>query len=179
MRGFICFFGCALAAAAFAQAPVQPVIVSKPAGGGQVAVIEVKPHFVTAIRMPAPVNSVAVGDPKLFQVEHSPREPHLVFVKALRSEPAESNLLISTGGGHETSLLMVSRGGNAEKVDFVVKYREPKSFLIAPDYPSELVGQTIPVTGTGITHGKFVLIEGKFQRSAARAAEAVLVQNDC
>jgi hypothetical protein len=151
MRGFICFFGCALAAAAFAQAPVQPVIVSKPAGGGQVAVIEVKPHFVTAIRMPAPVNSVAVGDPKLFQVEHSPREPHLVFVKALRSEPAESNLLISTGGGHETSLLMVSRGGNAEKVDFVVKYREPKSFLIAPDYPSELVGQTIPVTGTGIT----------------------------
>jgi hypothetical protein len=145
------FFGCALAvASAFAQAPVRPVIVSKSAGGGQVAVVEVRPHFVTAIRMPAPVNSVAIGDPKLFQVEHSPHEPTVVFVKALATQPAESNLLISTGEGHETSLLVVSHGGNAEKVDFVVKYGEPKSFLITPDYPSEMVGQTIPITEAGI-----------------------------
>jgi hypothetical protein len=151
MKELICLFGCVLAAAsAFAQAPVQPVIVSKPAGGGQVAVVEVKPHFVTAIRMPEPVNSVAVGDPKLFQVEHSPHEPNLVFVKALTARPAESNLLISTGGGHETSLLVVSHGASAKRVDFVVKYHEPKSFLIAPDYPSELVGQTIPITQAGI-----------------------------
>lgn len=152
MRGLICLFGCVLSAAsAFAQMPVQPVIVSKPAGDGQVAVVAVKPHFVTAIRMPAPVNSVAVGDPKLFQVEHSPREPTVVFVKALTAQPAESNLLISTGGGHETSLLVVSCGASAKRVDFLVKYREPRSFLIAPDYASELVGQTIPISEADIT----------------------------
>jgi hypothetical protein len=152
MKGLISFFGCVLTAASVcAQAPVRPVIVSKAAGDGQVAVVEVKPHFVTAIRMPTPANSIAIGDPKLFQVEHSPHEPNVVFVKALTTQPAESNLLISTREGHETSLLVVSRGANAKQVDFVVKYREPKSFLIAPDYPSELVGQTIPVTGAGIT----------------------------
>jgi hypothetical protein len=151
MKGLICFFGCALAAAlAFAQAQVQPVIVSKPSGDGQVAVVEVKPHFVTAIRMTARVNSVAIGDPKLFQVEHSPHEANVVFVKALTSQPAESNLLISTGGGHETSLLVVSHGASSKRVDFVVSYREPRSFLIAPDYPSELVGQTIPINEAGV-----------------------------
>jgi hypothetical protein len=152
MKVLVCLFGCVLeAASAFAQAPVRPVIVSTSAGGGQVVVVEVKPHFVTAIRMPAPVNSVAIGDPKLFQVEHSPCEPRVVFVKALTTEAVESNLLISTGGGHETSLLVVSHGASAKRVDFVVKYQEPKSFLIAPDYPSELVGQTIPITEAGIT----------------------------
>jgi hypothetical protein len=32
------------------------------------------------------VNSVVVGDPALFQVEHSEHEPELVFVKALTNE---------------------------------------------------------------------------------------------
>jgi hypothetical protein len=57
---------------------------------GHVTVVEVRTHFVTAIRMPEPVNSVAVGDPSLFQVEHSEREPNLVFVKSLTAGPAES-----------------------------------------------------------------------------------------
>ena len=109
-------------------------------------VVEVRTHFVTAIRMPEPVNSVAVGDPTLFQVEHSEREPNLVLVKAVSPGPAESNLLVSTGKGHETSLLLVSRGENAKDVDFVVSYRRAGSFLIEPDYPSPLVGETVPTT---------------------------------
>jgi hypothetical protein len=107
--------------------------------------VEVEAHFVTAIRMPEVVNSVAVGDPALFQVEHSPNEPHFVFVKPLTSKPAETNLLISTGGGHETSLLVVSKGAPAKSVDFVVNYERPGSFLIEPDYSSALVGETVPV----------------------------------
>jgi hypothetical protein len=133
------------AVSAMAQT-VQPRIVSKPAVGGHVTVVEVRTHFVTAIRVPEPVNSVVVGDPSLFQVEHSEREPNLVFVKALTAGSAESNLLVSTGKGHETSLLLVSRGENAKDVDFVVSYGRAGSFLIEPDYPSLLVGETFPTT---------------------------------
>lgn len=145
MRRLIQIFAClAITVSGSAQAPVQPVIVTEPAAQGGVTTVEVRPHFVTAIRMAERVNSVAIGDPRLFHVEHSAREPNVVFVKALVTEPAESNLLISTGSGHETSLLVVSKGNNAKAVDFVVKYQKPRSFLISPDYPSELTGETVP-----------------------------------
>jgi hypothetical protein len=132
---------CALGAAA---QTIKPQIVSKPVDG-RVTVVEVRAHFVTAIRMPEAVNSVAVGDPTRFKVEHSEREPDIVFVKALTTKPVETNLLVSTVSGQETSLLLVSRGAGARNVDFVVKYRPARSFLIAPDYPSQLVGETVPV----------------------------------
>ncbi|HUY12891.1 MAG TPA: hypothetical protein VMX16_04565 [Terriglobia bacterium] len=45
---------------------------TKPADG-RVTVVEVRAHFVTAIHMPEAVNSVAVGDPSWFKVEHSER----------------------------------------------------------------------------------------------------------
>jgi hypothetical protein len=127
-----------------AQTPVHPVIVSNPETGGRVSVVEVRPHFVTAIRLPETVNSVAVGDPRLFEVEHSPAEPSLVFVKAITTEPAESNLLISTASGRETSLLLVSKGDTAKQVDVLVQYKHTRSFLVEPDYPSALVGETVP-----------------------------------
>ena len=57
--------------------------------------------------MPEAVNSVVVGDPALFQVEHT-RQPELVFVKALTNEHAESNLLISTARGRQISFLRLA-----------------------------------------------------------------------
>jgi hypothetical protein len=147
MRRLVQIIVClAITATGFAQARVRPAIVTEPAAQGRVTTVEVRPHFVTAIRMGEPVNSIAIGDPKLFQVEHSTNEPSVVFVKALVNGPAESNLLISTGEGHEKSLLLVSHGDNAKAVDFVVKYQKPRSFLIAPDYPSELIGETVPMS---------------------------------
>lgn len=122
-------------------------------------VVEVQAHFVTAIRMPEPVNSVAVGDPALFQVEHSEREPHLVFVKALTSQPAETNLLISTGNGHETSLLVVSPGAGGKHVDFLVSYKRSGSLLIEPDYPSSLVGETVAASSLAGPGGAAVRID--------------------
>src|SRR2546425_5108206 len=96
---------------AMAQIPeIRPQLVTKPEVEGSVTVVEVAAHFVTAIRMPEPVNSVVVGDPALFRVEHSDREPNLVFVKALTTKPAETNPLISTSRRHKSSLLLVSRG---------------------------------------------------------------------
>ena len=139
---------CLCSAVSAVAQTVQPRIVSEPAVDNHVTVVEVRTHFVTAIRMPEPIHSVAVGDPSLFQVEHSEREPNLVFVKSLTAGPAESNLLVSTGNGHETSLLLVSRGEHAKDVDLVVSYRRAGSFLIEPDYPSPLVGETVPTRTT-------------------------------
>src|SRR6266567_9101560 len=135
---------------------VNPQVRTKATADGKVTIVEIAAHFVTTIRMPEPVNSVAVGDPALFQVEHSEREPRLVFVKALTDQPAKTNLLISTGNGHETSLLVVSEGAGGKRVDFVVNYKRTGSFLVEPDYPSSLVGETVfatppPPTSPAIT----------------------------
>ncbi|MGB9204295.1 MAG: hypothetical protein WCB94_10040, partial [Terriglobales bacterium] len=57
---------------------VNPQVRTRATADGKVTVVEIAAHFVTAIRLPEAVNSVAVGDPALFQVEHSEREPELV-----------------------------------------------------------------------------------------------------
>ncbi len=139
---------------AMAQVPeVKPRVLTKPEMDGKVAVVEVAAHFVTAIRMPETVNSVVVGDPTLFKVEHSDREPQLVFVKALTEKPAETNLLISTTHGREASLLLVSRGeqksNDPENVDLLLNYKPAKGFLIEPDYPSALVAKTVEIGPPG------------------------------
>ena len=131
---------------------VRPRVLTRSDLDGNVAVVDVAPHFVTTIKMPEAVNSVAIGDPALFQAEHSEREPQLVFVKALTTKPTETNLLISTFRGHEFSVLVVSRGepksATPPGVDFLLNYKAAGGFLIEPDFPSALVGQTVPV-GSG------------------------------
>ncbi len=132
---------------------VQPQIQTKSQIDGKVSVLEVAAHFVTTIRMPETVNSVVVGDPSLFQVEHSEREPELVFVKALTTRPAETNLLISTIRGRVASLLLISRGEqNSQtqaKVDFLLRYRSAGGFLIEQQaYPTVLLGETTNVPAT-------------------------------
>jgi hypothetical protein len=137
---------------ACAQLPqVQPQILNKAELPGKVTVVEVAEHFVTTIRVPEAVNSVVVGDPTAFQVEHSEREPKLVFVKAITSKAAETNLLISTVSGHEVSLLLVARGDRDNSsppvVDFLVQYEQMAGFLVqSAAFPSALVGQTVSWT---------------------------------
>ena len=128
---------------------VDPQVRSKPTADHQITMIELTAHFVTTIRVPEPVNSVVVGDPVLFQVEHSEHEPELVFVKALTTEDADSNLLISTVNGRQISFLLVSHGHSASprKVDFLVRYQITGTFLIEPEaVPFALVGQTASVS---------------------------------
>ena len=110
--------------------------------------IDLTPHFVSTIRVSEPVNSVIVGDPALFQVEHSEREPELVFVKPLSEKSAKSNLLISTTKGRQISFLLVSHGAGASssKVDFLFRYQARNGFLIQPEaLPVVLVSQTAVV----------------------------------
>jgi len=127
---------------------VNPQVRTKATADGRVTIVEIAAHFVTAIRMPEAVNSVAVGDPALFQVEHSEREPELVLVKALTEKSVQTNLLISGVHGRQISLLLVSRGPSAApaKVDFLLQYKPSGSFLVEPDIvPFPLVGQTTPL----------------------------------
>src|SRR5438445_11638091 len=152
LRG-LCLLGFSLGTgSAFAQVPqVEPKILTKTEVDGKVAVVEVAARYVTAIRLPEAVNSVVVGDPSAFQVEHSEREPRLVFVKALSAKPSETNLLISTAGGHEVSLLLISRGESTSPdrthVDFLLKYEASRDFFVAPSaFPFALVGATVPLT---------------------------------
>jgi hypothetical protein len=113
----------------------------------QVTTVEVAAHFVTAIRLPEAISSVAVGDPALFEVEHSEREPQLLFVKVLTAYPAKTNVLISTAKGHQISLLVVSKGGEGPPaVDFLVNYQRERSFIIEPTARSMVVPETVPLT---------------------------------
>src|SRR5712664_2024166 len=132
---------------------VEPQVRTKSQIDRKVTVLEVAAHFVTTIRMPETVNSVVVGDPALFQVEHSEREPELVFLNALTTRPAETNLLISTTRGHEASLLLISRGDqdsqNQAKVDFLLRYKLAGGFLIEQEgHPTVLLGETTRVSAT-------------------------------
>lgn len=138
--------------AAEAQVLVSPQVRTKAAADGKVTVVEIGAHFVSAIRLPEPVNSIAVGDPALFQVEHSEREPELVLVKALTERKSETNLLVSTIHGHPFSFLLVNRGSasTSPKVDFLLRYKPPASFLVEPEVaPFPLVGQIATIEESG------------------------------
>ena len=139
------------------QITIKPHVRTAAIADRRITIVDVVPHFVTTIRVPEPVNSVVVGDPALFQVEHSEHEPELVFVKSLREESANSNLLISTTRGRQISFLLVNHGQetNASKVDFLFRYQANTGFLIEPDaVPFALVSQTTPLEGSEVANGK-------------------------
>ena len=128
VAAFCCFWFFFEVGVAMAQtSQVDPRVVTKTEIDSKVTLIDVAPKFVTTIRLPDPVNSVVVGDPAEFQVEHSDREPKLVFVKALSTKAAETNLLISTTTGHQVNLLLLNRGEAPEPgtVDFLVESAAP------------------------------------------------------
>src|SRR5713226_7168993 len=135
------------------QIQVQPQVVGHSIRDGQVTAVFLAPRYVTAIRMPEPINSVVVGDPASFSAEHSDREPSLVFVKPITTKAAQTNLLISTTHGLQASVLLVSRGEPKEEgqpaVDFLMRYKPEGQFMIQPaDSPSTMIPQTITVSST-------------------------------
>jgi hypothetical protein len=112
-------------------AEVKPAISNLPVSGNSVTDVHLRPLFTTTIRLPEPVTSVAVGAPTLFEVEHSDREPRLVFVKPSTKERATSNLVIALQSGREISMRLLSDGdAGTSPVDFVVNYEPQQSFLI-------------------------------------------------
>src|SRR5579872_6682771 len=149
-----------------AQVLISPQLRTKPAADGKVTVVEIGPHFVSAIRLTEPVNSIAVGDPALFQVEHSEQEAELVLVKALTERNSETNLLVSTAHGRQFSFLLVNRGSAAagSRVDFLLHYKPAASFLVEPEVvPFPLIEQTAaiersaPAATTNVENGAQLL----------------------
>jgi len=133
-----------------AHGQVQPQVVGQSIRDGQVTTVFLAPRYVTAIRMPEPINSVVVGDPASFSAEHSDRELNFVFVKPITPKAAQTNLVISSTRGLQVNLLLVSRGepkGEGQPaVDFLMRYKPAGQFMIQPsDSPSAVIPQTITV----------------------------------
>src|SRR5258707_5493598 len=110
----------------------------------QVVVLHVRPGYVSSVRVLEEVSSVVLGDPGGFKADHSEAEPQLVFFKATSAKPAQTNALITTRGGHEISLSLVSQGKSdrSEPVDYVLNCERPHSFLIASTHPTVVIGET-------------------------------------
>lgn len=130
-------------ASAQAELP-QARIVNLSVDPEQAVVLHLRPGYVSSVRVLEEVSSVVLGDPGSFKAEHSEAEPRLVFFKVTSTKPAETNALITTSGGHEISLSLVSQGksDHSEVVDYVLNCERPHSFLIASDHPSFVVGET-------------------------------------
>jgi hypothetical protein len=122
----------------------QARIVNLSINPEQVVVLHVRPGYVSSVRVLEEVSSVVLGDPGAFKAEHSEAEPQLVFFKATSPKPAQTNALITTRGGHEIALSLVSQGksDHSEVVDYVLNCERPHSFLITSDHPSFIVGET-------------------------------------
>jgi hypothetical protein len=129
----------------FAQTELpQARIVNLNVDPEQVVVLHLRPGYVSSVRVLDEVSSVVLGDPGSFKAEHSDAEPQLVFFKTTSPKPAETNALITTKGGHEISLSLVSQGkaDRSEPVDYVLYCERPRSFLIASTHPIFVVGET-------------------------------------
>ncbi len=66
---------------AAAQADLAPGrILSLNLDPQSVTTLQLRPGFVTSVRLPEAVSSVVLGDPGAFKAEHSEAEPQLVFL---------------------------------------------------------------------------------------------------
>lgn len=126
------------------RALAQPQISTLTLDSRSVAVLHLRPGYVSSVRLPEEVSSVVVGDPHGFMAEHSPAEPLLVFVKPTTNRPSQTNLLITTKSGHQVSLHLISDGRSQEagNIDFVVEYERPRSVLIQESQSIFLVTDT-------------------------------------
>ena len=110
----------------------------------RVLVLHVRPGYVSSVHMLEEVSSVVLGDLGSFKAEHSEGEPQLVFFKTTTGKPARSNALITTKGGREISLSLVSeeKTDHDDVVDYVLNCERPRSFLIPTAHSSFVVGDT-------------------------------------
>ena len=122
----------------------QARIVNLSVDPEQVLVLHIRPGYVSSVRVLEEVSSVVLGDPGSFKAEHSEAEPQLVFFKATTAKPAQTNALITTKGGREISLSLVSEGktDHNDVVDYVLNCERPHSFLISSAHSSFVVGDT-------------------------------------
>ena len=110
---------------------VHPNLEFVPTSNEVVRDMHLRPLFTSTIHVGEAVNSLVVGAPTLFEVEHKDSEPNLIFVKPSTHLAAESNLLIALASGETISIRLISPGdaGSSDPTDFVVDYRGRKSMF--------------------------------------------------
>ena len=110
---------------------VHPNLEFVPTSNEVVRDMHLRPLFTSTIHVGEAVNSLVVGAPTLFEVEHKDSEPNLIFVKPSTHLAAESNLLIALASGETISIRLISPGdaGSTDPTDFVVDYRGRKSMF--------------------------------------------------
>jgi hypothetical protein len=152
MRIYLILSICLLMGIAQAQeSKVIPRVTTLEIEGGAVTPLYLSPGYTTSVRLPDDISSVVIGNPATFKAEHSEAEPRLVFLKPITAQPSESNALITTKSGQEITLHLVSGGkaGANSRVDFLVEYRRPHSFLVGPsDQQNFLIAETHPIPTT-------------------------------
>jgi hypothetical protein len=135
-----------------------------------VTTLQLRPGFVTSVRLPEAVSSVVLGDPGAFKAEHSEAEPQLVFFKPSTPGASRTNALITTRTGREVSLALISRGlaERSAPVDYVLKYEPPRSFLVETTHPGFLIEETKSLESAKLPN------LGAQQRNAGGSEEDVL-----
>lgn len=117
------------------EPPVKARIETIVINPTEITPLHLRPDFISTIRMPEEVNSVALGSVGKFKADHNEGEPLYIYVHPLTREPAQSNLVIATKSGLHVELELISDGSAAadttQAVDFLLEYRLPHNFLIA------------------------------------------------
>jgi hypothetical protein len=158
-------------AMAAAQADLAPGrILSLNLDPQSVTTLQLRPGFVTSVRLPEAVSSVVLGDPGAFKAEHSEAEPQLVFFKPSTPSASRTNALITTRTGREVSLALISRGvaERSAPVDYVLKYELRRSFLVEASHPGFLIEETKSLDSATLPN------LGAQQRNASGSEEDVL-----
>lgn len=149
---------CALISSAYAQlqpaAVVIPKIETVTLRPDTPATLNLTPGYVSAVRLPEAVSSIAVGDPSAFRAEHSEAEPRMIFFKPLSGESVRSNALIVTTSGKAIALSLVSdrRPGAGAEINYLLDLRFPGALVVAATPAAE--SATLASAHDGVTQSK-------------------------
>lgn len=140
-----------------AEAPVKARIETLLIDPAAITPLHLRPGFISTIRMPEEINSVALGSRAKFSADHSEGEPRYVYVKPITKEPAQSNLIVATKSGLHVTLELISEGDKDQSpdlpVDFLIEYDLPHSFLISGNQDSDSAGTDGAEASTRIAKG--------------------------
>lgn len=163
MKPTVLFVGCLGLQVLLGQAPdlpanpdktlpmVEPHVVHDQADSHAVRRVYMLPHFATTVRMRDAVQSIVLGDTKLFRAEHDEGDASLVIVHALTAEPAQTNLEITTVSGQQVILWLICEEHPKAPVDFALNFDTAVSsgggsfWRPESKSPSVLIAQTISV----------------------------------
>jgi len=123
------------------------VVLNRATLDDKVVALRLAPSIATSVRMPEPVNSVVLGSPECFAVEHSEGESYLVTIRPRKDDACESNLQITTVSGKHALLDLKNIGaaaGSTETIDILLQYgtENTGTFLIDNSMPHTFVAET-------------------------------------